>query len=212
MPFYLRFIFVNFNAWQYAGCDTLWAGIVTTMAEKIEEEFGVFTTRVFRSLTLDSVEKPIFECGQINHLLIEFKEDTNRGEHENVIKEGLKKYSIESPKKLEDWEKKESLYVEIKNKDSCWVIEFKDLEITKQAHQELKSYKDIKTSFLDTSNSEQTVNVRAIEEKGFWSHFTAYRRTNYIVVMFGIFMIVITSIALFVYLFTKDQAIKVNKL
>ena len=51
-----RFIFVHFNAWEYNGCDILWAGIVTNLASAIEAEFGVKTSRIFRSLTVDVIQ------------------------------------------------------------------------------------------------------------------------------------------------------------
>jgi len=50
-----KYIFVNFKAWEYAGCDTLWAGIVTNLTEAIEQEFGVVTSRLFRLLDVEEV-------------------------------------------------------------------------------------------------------------------------------------------------------------
>ncbi|XP_070580805.1 NTPase KAP family P-loop domain-containing protein 1-like [Ptychodera flava] len=41
-------IFVNFNAWQYAGSDNLWAGIVTTLVWKVEWYAGYWKTRFYR--------------------------------------------------------------------------------------------------------------------------------------------------------------------
>lgn len=55
--FNFRYIFVNFNAWKYAGSDNLWAGLVLALADKIEEEFSSFTTRSFRSINLDKIAK-----------------------------------------------------------------------------------------------------------------------------------------------------------
>ena len=52
LNFFDRFIFVNYNAWHFAGCEFLWAGIIKALAEKVEEEFGVLTTRLFRSISL----------------------------------------------------------------------------------------------------------------------------------------------------------------
>ncbi|XP_077968890.1 uncharacterized protein LOC120344859 isoform X1 [Styela clava] len=51
----VRYIFVNYHAWQYAGSDVLWAGIVTNLAQAIENEFGAVCTRLFRMI---QVERP----------------------------------------------------------------------------------------------------------------------------------------------------------
>nr|CAB3262168.1 uncharacterized protein LOC100178218 [Phallusia mammillata] len=50
-----KYIFVNFKAWEYAGSDTLWAGIVTNLTQAIEAEFGVVTSRLFRMLDIEEV-------------------------------------------------------------------------------------------------------------------------------------------------------------
>ncbi|XP_070579630.1 NTPase KAP family P-loop domain-containing protein 1-like [Ptychodera flava] len=42
------FIFVKFNAWEYAGSNVLWAGIVTNLVGKIERYAGYWKTRFFR--------------------------------------------------------------------------------------------------------------------------------------------------------------------
>uniref|UniRef100_A0ACB8FSL2 Uncharacterized protein n=1 Tax=Sphaerodactylus townsendi TaxID=933632 RepID=A0ACB8FSL2_9SAUR len=34
----VRYIFLNFDAWEYVGCDHIWAGIVTTLLDEIEEK------------------------------------------------------------------------------------------------------------------------------------------------------------------------------
>ena len=39
---------VDFNAWEYQGCDYLWAGIVKTLGVKIEDYFGKWTIRSCR--------------------------------------------------------------------------------------------------------------------------------------------------------------------
>ena len=55
---FCRYIFVNFNAWEYAGSDTLWAGIVTNLSKSIEAEFGMVTSRLFRLLNVDTIDEP----------------------------------------------------------------------------------------------------------------------------------------------------------
>lgn len=43
-----KYIFVDFNAWQYVGSDVLWAGIILNLAKGVEKEFGAFCVRLFR--------------------------------------------------------------------------------------------------------------------------------------------------------------------
>ncbi|NXF70935.1 NKPD1 protein, partial [Sclerurus mexicanus] len=46
----LQFIFVRFSAWQYAGCDRLWAGLVTALCQGIRRHFGALLLSVFHVL------------------------------------------------------------------------------------------------------------------------------------------------------------------
>ena len=46
----IRVITVEFNAWEYSGCDYLWAGIVTNLGSRIEDYFGVWKVRLCRLL------------------------------------------------------------------------------------------------------------------------------------------------------------------
>uniref|UniRef100_F6UYM4 Uncharacterized protein n=3 Tax=Ciona intestinalis TaxID=7719 RepID=F6UYM4_CIOIN len=57
-----RYIFVDFNAWEYAGSDTLWAGIVTNVSDAIEAEFGSVTSRLFRMLTVELISPEVTSC------------------------------------------------------------------------------------------------------------------------------------------------------
>ena len=50
-----RFIFVNFNAWEYAGSDNLWAGIATKLSDAVESEFGTMICRLFRIFDIETV-------------------------------------------------------------------------------------------------------------------------------------------------------------
>ncbi|XP_072288064.1 NTPase KAP family P-loop domain-containing protein 1-like [Pyxicephalus adspersus] len=43
----IQFIFVHFSAWQYAGSDRLWAGLVTTLCDRIRRHFGILPLSVF---------------------------------------------------------------------------------------------------------------------------------------------------------------------
>ena len=46
----IRVITVEFNAWEYSGCDQLWAGIVTNLGTTVEEYFGTWKVRLCRLL------------------------------------------------------------------------------------------------------------------------------------------------------------------
>ncbi|XP_055519665.1 NTPase KAP family P-loop domain-containing protein 1 [Leucoraja erinacea] len=46
----VRFIFIQFSAWQFAGSDKLWAGLITTLCEDIKNQFGCIPTGIVRTL------------------------------------------------------------------------------------------------------------------------------------------------------------------
>ncbi|NWV16946.1 NKPD1 protein, partial [Origma solitaria] len=46
----LEFIFIRFSAWEFAGCDKLWAGLVTTLCHRIRQHFGALPLSVFHVL------------------------------------------------------------------------------------------------------------------------------------------------------------------
>ncbi|NXY52089.1 NKPD1 protein, partial [Ceuthmochares aereus] len=43
----MEFIFIRFSAWQYAGCDKLWAGLVTTLCDSVRHHFGALPLSVY---------------------------------------------------------------------------------------------------------------------------------------------------------------------
>uniref|UniRef100_A0A8C5Q1A4 KAP NTPase domain-containing protein n=1 Tax=Leptobrachium leishanense TaxID=445787 RepID=A0A8C5Q1A4_9ANUR len=46
----LRFVFIRFSAWEFAGSDQLWAGLVTTLCDGIENNFGLIPISVYRAV------------------------------------------------------------------------------------------------------------------------------------------------------------------
>ncbi|NXY17304.1 NKPD1 protein, partial [Atrichornis clamosus] len=46
----LEFIFIRFSAWEFAGCDKLWAGLVTTLCHHVRRHFGALPLSVFHVL------------------------------------------------------------------------------------------------------------------------------------------------------------------
>ncbi|XP_040214320.1 NTPase KAP family P-loop domain-containing protein 1-like [Rana temporaria] len=47
----IHFIFIRFSAWEYAGSDQLWAGLVTTLCDGIENHFGLIPISVYRAVS-----------------------------------------------------------------------------------------------------------------------------------------------------------------
>ncbi|XP_054855941.1 NTPase KAP family P-loop domain-containing protein 1-like [Eublepharis macularius] len=37
----VRYIFINFDAWEYTGCDHTWAGLVSTLLDEIEKKYKI---------------------------------------------------------------------------------------------------------------------------------------------------------------------------
>ena len=131
----VRFIFVNYNAWQYSGSNELCAGMVASLNEKIEDEFGAFVTRIFRTLSLDLVEK---STSNFTSLLIQFENNQPTKNELHKIKT-LKKILGENFKfsKLQDWETRNNCIVDISNKEKCWVIKCYGEKLAKEAHNRL---------------------------------------------------------------------------
>ncbi|XP_057244797.1 NTPase KAP family P-loop domain-containing protein 1 [Malurus melanocephalus] len=46
----LEFIFIRFSAWEFAGCDKLWAGLVSTLCHSVRQHFGALPLSVFHVL------------------------------------------------------------------------------------------------------------------------------------------------------------------
>ncbi|XP_025038661.2 NTPase KAP family P-loop domain-containing protein 1-like isoform X1 [Pelodiscus sinensis] len=46
----VKHVFIHFSAWEYAGSDQLWAGLITTLCDHIERHFGLLPMSVFRAV------------------------------------------------------------------------------------------------------------------------------------------------------------------
>ena len=163
--YYCRYLFVNYNAWNYVGCDILWAGIVKNLAEKIEEEFGVFTTRLFRSISLEKESRTGFDqrYSKDNRLLVlKFSErlPANDNDYKQKLKQKLENIGGQSEycMPFEKWFEEKSLsgsYDVNKTDDdddeekNCWVIKYKMASDAEKAFERLdRFYKDIQPSFI----------------------------------------------------------------
>ncbi|XP_037372672.1 LOW QUALITY PROTEIN: NTPase KAP family P-loop domain-containing protein 1 [Talpa occidentalis] len=56
----VRFLFIRFSAWQYAGTDKLWAGLVTTLCEGIRHQYGALPFSVYSVLGNKPAAAPNF--------------------------------------------------------------------------------------------------------------------------------------------------------
>ena len=202
---FLRFIYVNYNAWQYAGCDTLWAGIVTALAEKIEQEFGVFTTRVFRSLSLDVIERPVLESDQ--YLLIE--------NNENNSTDDIKK-DFPTAEELTKWLDKNDYKIDkiddTVNKDNCWVAKFDTEKKFKEKYKKWQNRENTKVFMIKISNCLFEEEENCENKRGFCDHFRNFWRAGYVLLLVGIAVVFLTSISLFTYDLFRDSKNDTTKL
>ena len=202
-----RFIFVNYNAWQYSGSNELCAGMVASLDEKIEDEFGAFVTRIFRTLSLDLVEK---STSNFTSLLIQFENNQPTENELHKMKKRLRKILGENFKfsKLQDWETRHNCIVDISNKEKCWVIKCYGQKLAEEAHNRLQSYSDLKVSFLETSASLQTAN--SVPE--FWKHIKNYPRMNFIFALSIWFLLILVIIGLLIYIFIRVRKLFLSSL
>ncbi|XP_047384536.1 NTPase KAP family P-loop domain-containing protein 1 isoform X1 [Sciurus carolinensis] len=56
----VQFLFIRFSAWQYAGTDKLWAGLVTTLCEGIRHHYGALPFSVYSVLGNKPATTPDF--------------------------------------------------------------------------------------------------------------------------------------------------------
>ncbi|XP_006871540.1 PREDICTED: NTPase KAP family P-loop domain-containing protein 1 [Chrysochloris asiatica] len=56
----VQFLFIRFSAWQYAGTDKLWAGLVTTLCEGIRHHYGALPFSVYSVLGNKPATSPDF--------------------------------------------------------------------------------------------------------------------------------------------------------
>ncbi|XP_067413429.1 NTPase KAP family P-loop domain-containing protein 1-like isoform X2 [Emydura macquarii macquarii] len=46
----IQHLFIHFSAWEYAGSDQLWAGLITTLCDGIESHFGLLPMSIYRTI------------------------------------------------------------------------------------------------------------------------------------------------------------------
>ena len=196
---FCRYIFVNYNAWQYAGCDVLWAGIVKALANEVEKEFGTLTTRLFRSLTLQTVPKPE-KLWNHRHLCVYYSGQniTNLNQHQNEelqdnIRNKMTEYgSVKHFLSLEGWESEHNANLNVKNKNSVWVAEYFSAANAERAFKDMQhSSSDLHVFCLRKhciSNENEKTWKKSVENAptsnlpNFFLHMKKYPRVNRILV------------------------------
>ena len=200
---FFRFIYVDYSAWQYARSDNLWLGIITTLAEKIEQELGVYTTRVFRSLSLDLIERPVFK--RVEYLLIELKDNENRYWSTEDIKKSFEKQNISNYIELAKWIKDYKYDIDIANKENCWIVEFDNMKKAQEVYKELQNYDDLNVSILKTPDRSLKPKKNAKNLFSFFKHFGGCLRLDYILLSLGTIVVIFTSTTLFTYALVHDS-------
>uniref|UniRef100_UPI00358ED1B4 NTPase KAP family P-loop domain-containing protein 1-like n=1 Tax=Myxine glutinosa TaxID=7769 RepID=UPI00358ED1B4 len=69
----VRFIFVPYNAWEFAGSDRLWAGMVTTLCAHVRNSFRPLPTSIYRALGKSKVpviEDSLYEWKPVKYLCV----------------------------------------------------------------------------------------------------------------------------------------------
>ena len=193
---FFRFIYVNYNAWHYTGCDTLWAGIIIALAEKIEQEFGVFTTRVFRSLSLDVIERPVSKS--VQYFLIESKKDDStediKEEFPTAIE--LKKWLDKNDYTINNLTKT--------NEKKYWVAEFEFEKKVKEAYEKSQNCKKRTISMIEILDCSSKKKKNCENKHGFCEHFKNFLKVGYVLSLLEIAFVFFTSASLFTYDLYRD--------
>ena len=109
----------------------MWAGIAKALVEKVEEEFGVLTTRLFRAIKLEKECEPENQCNQIR---IHFNE-------KQIVEDDEFKDYLETngnivscvPEKTENQEQ-----------EKCYLVQYKTVNDALSAKNKLQCFKNIR--------------------------------------------------------------------
>ena len=195
--FFQRILFVNYNAWHYVGCDVLWAGIVKALAEKVEEEFGKFTTRLFRAIALETECEPEHQDDQSDRLRIQFSDDEfvkNMSEEEIVNR--LKEYDV-----------LDSCEVTIKQNDKCWEVKCNNANDAFEAKTKLQVFRNIEeVSYVPPPATNSGSNVGSKDKRSSYTGQKIYCgfRIKNILKTIGSIVVLLSSAVLFGISFTSD--------
>ena len=126
----------------------LWAGIVRALAEKVEEEFGIFTTRMFRTLNLETTAMP--ENDENFHRL--FLKFFSSLPGEDVVRKTFDFCQNFRVYPLKQWKKETNANITLneedqKEEDKFMVVEFEKATDAMEVFEKMKCVEDVTASF-----------------------------------------------------------------
>ncbi|CAK8684873.1 unnamed protein product [Clavelina lepadiformis] len=200
-----RYIFVHFNAWEYAGCDTLWAGIVTNLADSVENEFGKLTARLFRTINLSVIDKETSVNTATSSKL--FVRLPAKLEQESDVKNMMKEYGVVRHCKLFNPARHTEFKKKTNNDNNWWEVCYNRareasaaiktlsiLGIQAQTDKPQANKPDVDSSMADKSQN----------QRSFWKHYLKHPRVTFKVsnlawtVLFFIILLLVPAICSYV--------------
>ena len=134
----------------------MWAGIVKELAQKIEKEFGFFTTRLFRAISLKSTPEPDYRSKECS-ILLEFTDGAPQSEEEwSEKKDQIEKDCgpTENCWPYLKWKEDKKMETGTVRDKSCLVVEFKDAAAAQKAYKKLKTWESLKVYLLLPTTNE----------------------------------------------------------
>ncbi|CAK8684892.1 unnamed protein product [Clavelina lepadiformis] len=200
-----RYIFVHFNAWEYAGCDTLWAGVVTNLADSVENEFGKITARLFRTINLSVIDKETAVNTATSSKL--FVRLPAKLEQESDVKNMMKEYGVVRHCKLFNPARHTEFTKKTNNDNNWWEVGYNRareasaaiktlsiLGIQAQTDKPQANKPDVDSSLADKSQN----------QRSFWKHYLKHPRVTFKVsnlawtVLFSIILLLVPAICSYV--------------
>ncbi|CAK8684881.1 unnamed protein product [Clavelina lepadiformis] len=200
-----RYIFVHFNAWEYAGCDTLWAGIVTNLADSVENEFGKLTARLFRSINLSVIDKETAVNTATSSKL--FVRLPAKLEQESDVKNMMKEYGVVRHCKLFNPAHHTAFTKKTNNDNNWWEIGYnRDREAS--AATKTLSILGIQAQTdkpqANKPNVDSSLADKSQNQRSFWKHYLKHPRVTFKVsnlawiVLFSIMLLLVPAICSYV--------------
>ncbi|XP_076810763.1 uncharacterized protein LOC143453352 isoform X2 [Clavelina lepadiformis] len=200
-----RYIFVHFNAWEYAGCDTLWAGIVTNLADSVENEFGKLTARLFRTINLSVIDKETAVNTATSSKL--FVRLPAKLEQECDVKNMMKEYGVVRHCKLFNPARHTAFTKKTNNDSNWWEIGY-NREREASAATKTLSILGIQAQTdkpqANKPNVDSSLAGKSQNQRSFWKHYLKHPRVTFKVsnlawiVLFSIMLLLVPAICSYV--------------
>ena len=188
----------------------------------------MFTTRIFRSISLDTIPEPERDVYKDQcHLFLEFGDEAPEQKDKANFKEKLKsvfgsEIALDDLLTYQEWEEKENekkkikINVKVSDQTKCWVVEFKKAKDTSKAYKALKSFGGVKASYTlksDQKSTSKSLNKRE-NNNNTVEEYVKPRfiiRISNVLIFIGFILLVISSIAFSIIAF-QNNATQVPKL